>query len=231
MTDLSARTARRAVNESSDGEIGFLISLTVFPAAFDLAAAAAVSSRDVEEVRASVARLIGKKFLRTVRATVETRLWALNTALRDRLLEMPNTREAVSRARAAHEEYFLRALRGVNTRTKLSSFTDAVYLAYMRSNLELAASRRISQLVGAGETTEPPSELTRRQWEVAKLVAAGLTNYQIAHKLGIAEWTAVNHVRSVMRRLRCGSRVEVTRVVLASHPSLAMDPALDLNHS
>ncbi|WP_327288708.1 helix-turn-helix transcriptional regulator [Streptomyces sp. NBC_01198] len=53
--------------------------------------------------------------------------------------------------------------------------------------------------------------LTKRELEVALLVAEGLTNRIIARDLGIAEWTVVNHLRKVMRKLSCQSRVQVTR--------------------
>jgi predicted ATPase/DNA-binding CsgD family transcriptional regulator len=67
----------------------------------------------------------------------------------------------------------------------------------------------------AGERPDVPADvaglLTTRELEVALLVAEGLTNRGIAHKLGIAEWTVVNHLRKVMRKLECQSRVHVTR--------------------
>ncbi|MBM9435306.1 LuxR family transcriptional regulator [Streptomyces bryophytorum] len=53
--------------------------------------------------------------------------------------------------------------------------------------------------------------LTKRELEVALLVAEGMTNRIIARELGIAEWTVVNHLRKVMRKLGCQSRVQVTR--------------------
>jgi DNA-binding CsgD family transcriptional regulator len=53
--------------------------------------------------------------------------------------------------------------------------------------------------------------LTCRQNEVARLVAAGKTNAQIAKELFISEWTAVNHVRAILKRLGFSSRVEVAR--------------------
>jgi DNA-binding CsgD family transcriptional regulator len=65
--------------------------------------------------------------------------------------------------------------------------------------------RRLSPVPGAG--------LTSRQVEVAQLVADGLTNRQIASKLGIAEWTVVNHLRQVMQKLDCSSRVQVARAL------------------
>ncbi|WP_119726925.1 LuxR C-terminal-related transcriptional regulator [Thermomonospora amylolytica] len=51
--------------------------------------------------------------------------------------------------------------------------------------------------------------LTERELEVAELVARGLTNREIARRLGIAEWTVVNHLRKIMRKLDCCSRVQV----------------------
>lgn len=55
--------------------------------------------------------------------------------------------------------------------------------------------------------------LTPRQLQVALLVAEGMTNRQIAQQLRIAEWTVVNHVRNVMRKLGCTSRVQVAWAV------------------
>ncbi|MFC6084043.1 helix-turn-helix transcriptional regulator [Sphaerisporangium aureirubrum] len=65
----------------------------------------------------------------------------------------------------------------------------------------------------AGSPGEPEAGLTRREHQVAVLVAQGLTNRQIARRLGIAEWTAVNHVRNVMRKMRCSSRVHVASMI------------------
>jgi predicted ATPase/DNA-binding CsgD family transcriptional regulator len=67
----------------------------------------------------------------------------------------------------------------------------------------------------ASAGTDVPADvmniLTKRELEVALLVAEGLTNRVIAHKLGISEWTVVNHLRKVMRKFGCQSRVQVTR--------------------
>ncbi len=55
--------------------------------------------------------------------------------------------------------------------------------------------------------------LTPRQAQIAKLVANGLTNRQIARSLGLSEWTVINHLRQVMQKLKCPSRVHVARLV------------------
>ncbi|MFC9694227.1 LuxR C-terminal-related transcriptional regulator [Kribbella sp. NPDC056951] len=63
------------------------------------------------------------------------------------------------------------------------------------------------------------TSLTAREREVVVLVANGLTNRQIANRLSIAEWTATNHVRHVMRKLAMPSRVHVAQWVTQRHLS------------
>jgi predicted ATPase/DNA-binding CsgD family transcriptional regulator len=53
------------------------------------------------------------------------------------------------------------------------------------------------------------SSLTRRELEVAALVARGLTNRQIAAELVITEGTAANHVKHILARLVLDSRVQI----------------------
>ncbi|WP_328915600.1 MULTISPECIES: LuxR C-terminal-related transcriptional regulator [unclassified Streptomyces] len=56
--------------------------------------------------------------------------------------------------------------------------------------------------------------LTARQSEVCELVTEGMSNKQIARRLQISEWTVVNHMREIMRKLDCTSRVGVASRVL-----------------
>jgi predicted ATPase/DNA-binding CsgD family transcriptional regulator len=86
-----------------------------------------------------------------------------------------------------------------------------------RAGAELPWSAAL-RLVPGGEPAPGPDVptdiadvLTKRELEVALLVAEGLTNRVIARRLGIAEWTVVNHLRKVMRKLGCQSRVNVAR--------------------
>ncbi|MPZ50264.1 MAG: hypothetical protein GEU75_13370 [Dehalococcoidia bacterium] len=54
----------------------------------------------------------------------------------------------------------------------------------------------------------PPYEdiLTPREWEVLTLIGEGLTNEQIANRLGISENTAKFHVSEILSKLGVGSR-------------------------
>jgi predicted ATPase/DNA-binding CsgD family transcriptional regulator len=75
------------------------------------------------------------------------------------------------------------------------------------------------------ETTTPPgsspasftSGLTRREREVADLIAQGLSNHQIATRLVIAQRTAESHVENILRKLSCTSRIQVATWVTEQH--------------
>ena len=56
----------------------------------------------------------------------------------------------------------------------------------------------------------PPS-LTRREREIAELVAQGLSNKEIAETLVIAQRTAEGHVENILRKLSFTSRAQVAK--------------------
>lgn len=53
------------------------------------------------------------------------------------------------------------------------------------------------------------NELTRREYEVAQLVAKGMSNRKISQVTGLREQSIKNLVSVVMRKLRCENRVQV----------------------
>ena len=65
---------------------------------------------------------------------------------------------------------------------------------------------------------EPQVELTRREREVALLVARGLTNRQISQELSISERTAGNHVAKILRKLGLGSRTQIGSLLVEDRP-------------
>ncbi|RVW06077.1 ATP-binding protein [Rhodococcus spongiicola] len=74
-----------------------------------------------------------------------------------------------------------------------------------------AASMRIAEPIAA------PAVLTRRERQVADLVARGLTNREIAETLVIAQRTAEGHVERVLSKLGFGSRTQIAAWVAEQH--------------
>lgn len=56
-----------------------------------------------------------------------------------------------------------------------------------------------------------PDGLTAREIEVIRLVAEGLSNREIAHRLVLSEHTAANHVRSILAKTRSENRTQAAR--------------------
>ena len=59
------------------------------------------------------------------------------------------------------------------------------------------------------EPRDPLASLTRREREIATLLARDLTNRQIAEELVISEHTAATHVRRILKKLGLRSRTEI----------------------
>jgi predicted ATPase/DNA-binding SARP family transcriptional activator/DNA-binding CsgD family transcriptional regulator len=72
------------------------------------------------------------------------------------------------------------------------------------------------------EHQPPPDErterLTRREREVALLVARGLTNRQIASELSVSQSTANNHVARILRKLELRSRTQIATWITERRP-------------
>lgn len=54
--------------------------------------------------------------------------------------------------------------------------------------------------------------LTRREREVLRLVADGLTNAEIGGRLGMAEQTAKNHVAAILAKLGATNRAHAAAI-------------------
>jgi DNA-binding NarL/FixJ family response regulator len=60
--------------------------------------------------------------------------------------------------------------------------------------------------------------LTRREEEIAALVARGMTNRQIASELSISEHTAATHIRRILKKLGLRSRAQVASWLTQQQP-------------
>jgi DNA-binding NarL/FixJ family response regulator len=74
--------------------------------------------------------------------------------------------------------------------------------------LEPVIARRLMASLREERALDPTAELTSRELEVLRLVAAGKPNKQIAAELTISERTARTHVSRILHKLRLSSRTQ-----------------------
>jgi DNA-binding NarL/FixJ family response regulator len=86
----------------------------------------------------------------------------------------------------------------------------AAIRAAHRGELQIdpVAAKRLMSSLRQGRGADPISELTSRERDVLRLVAAGKPNKQIAAELAISERTARTHVSRILRKLRLNSRTQ-----------------------
>jgi DNA-binding CsgD family transcriptional regulator len=88
---------------------------------------------------------------------------------------------------------------------------DRALLTLLRPHLQQA-------YLDAERRRSPVPELTPRQWELLRLIAAGSTNIQIARQLGLSEGTVRTHLENIYRRLDVSNR---TAAVIRVFPGRA----------
>ena len=105
---------------------------------------------------------------------------------------------------------------------------DAVEQDLVAGVREVAdGGRYVNPALGARLANEPgPSrgrpDLSRREQEIASLVARGLSNREIAEKLWLSPRTVENHRLRIMRKIGAGSRAEL--VTYAVEAGLLQEP-------
>lgn len=89
------------------------------------------------------------------------------------------------------------------------------------ADLELEAARTVFEQLGAapdlarvhallGQTAEAEGPLTGREVQVLRLVASGMTNREMADRLGISEKTVARHLSNIFTKLDLSSRAAAT---------------------
>lgn len=68
-----------------------------------------------------------------------------------------------------------------------------------------------------------PRALTRRQQQVVRLAGNGAPNSEIAYELGISEACVSSHLHTACRKLKCGSRRDLIRMMKIGNDELGLD--------
>jgi DNA-binding NarL/FixJ family response regulator len=75
-------------------------------------------------------------------------------------------------------------------------------------HLDPAVAKRLMSAMRASAREDPAAELTDREREILRMVAAGKANKRIAAELTISERTARTHVSNILRKLNLSSRTQ-----------------------
>jgi two-component system, NarL family, nitrate/nitrite response regulator NarL len=128
---------------------------------------------------------------------------------------LPDTKIVALAVPAAEEDLIVLVEAGVLgyvTREQSLDEVVAVILSVVRDEMVCSAQTRtlIAKRVRALAAEVRPSvqaRLTARELEILDLVAAGLSNKEIAHELQIERATVKNHVHNILDKLHVGTRM------------------------
>ena len=100
---------------------------------------------------------------------------------------------------------------------------EAEYAAGKRMGREAALRLALGESEHVDADAQPNDRhatgpLAKREVEVAKLIAEGLTNKQIGTRLFISERTVATHVRNIMNKLGFDSRAQIASWIVVDQP-------------
>jgi len=127
----------------------------------------------------------------------------------------------LARIRLLYGEHLRRARRRTDARVQLRAALEG----FERLGAEPWAERARSELRASGETArkrEPSTvvKLTPQELQVARLVAEGLSNKEVAAQLFLSRRTIDAHLRNVFAKLGITSRTQLARMALAEDDPL-----------
>lgn len=145
------------------------------------------------------------------------RLWGAAEALREAsgFIMSPTTRSGFAYERhLAHARSQLDEAAWDVAWSEGQAMTPEQAVEYALSKEEPRTTAPLPERTPVGES---PAALTRREREVAVLIAKEMTNRQIAEELVISEHTATTHVRNILKKLGLRSRTQIGAWVAERH--------------
>ena len=94
--------------------------------------------------------------------------------------------------------------------SSLDELVHAIRTVHM-GNLQLPqdlARKAMAGLYGLEERPAAVEQLTRRELDVLKCIAQGMSNEEIAQELGITGWTVSSHVHNLLDKLNLSNRTQ-----------------------
>jgi NarL family two-component system response regulator LiaR len=94
--------------------------------------------------------------------------------------------------------------------SSLDELVHAIRTVHM-GNLQLPqdlARKALAELYGLEESPAPVDQLTRRELDVLRCIARGMSNEEIAQDLSITVWTVSSHVHNLLEKLNLSNRTQ-----------------------
>lgn len=121
-----------------------------------------------------------------------------------------DTERLLEAIKAGAQGYLLKNIRSAELVDQLRGLTKGEAAISRR-----IATRMLEEFRRQDEPAEPEAELTTRELEVLELVAARLSNKEIATQLFISEHTVKNHIKNVLGKLHLRSRRQAAEYGMA----------------
>lgn len=137
--------------------------------------------------------------------------------------------EAIRQLRAAHDGLGIVALSSFSDAERVREVIDAGANGYLVKSVDAESLALAVRSAAAGHGIYSPqvtrslldradgasrSPLTSRERELARLMAEGKTNAEIASALNLSVFTVKNHVSSILMKLQVRTRTEATALLL-----------------
>jgi NarL family two-component system response regulator LiaR len=150
-----------------------------------------------------------------------------NVVVMDLIMPGGSGLDAIAKISASHPDTKVLALTSFTDGSLVRQAIEAGATSFLFKTVDIDAFAAAVRLTAAGQSTLAPGvaahlvakpasigDLTQREEEVANLLAAGLSNADIARELHMSVFTAKNHVRNILMKLQVQSRTEAASLIL-----------------
>jgi PAS domain S-box-containing protein len=98
---------------------------------------------------------------------------------------------------------------------RLVILRDVTQEKRIQVRLSAALAERLTRLAGPTTSDDPLPDLTRREREILALVAAGMTNSEIADRLHVSANTVASHLKNLYAKLGVRTRSQAAALAVA----------------
>ncbi len=98
---------------------------------------------------------------------------------------------------------------------RLLILRDVTQEKKIQVTLSAAVADKLARLAGPAVGDDPLPDLTRREREILGLVAAGMTNSQIASRLHVSANTVASHLKNLYSKLHVSSRSQAAALAVS----------------